>query len=133
MVLFYIFYLFVDILTGFLQSSPEFGKHFVSFTVNSLSGILLISILFSSFSEIVSFFLFWYHICFLFILSNSLCFLYVLITLATAPGLEGVTLGRKCPLGLSVLQSPLLQESLMWSACTLLLSVGHNWYRYAAV
>ena len=76
-ILSYIFYLFV-VLTMFVHSSPKFYEHHLTIILSFLSGRLIISVLFSSFSVVLScsfdrnIFL-----CFL-ILPNFLClFLYI--------------------------------------------------------
>ena len=54
LVLFYIFQLFVEVLTEFIHSSPNISEHPYAVCVNSLSGRLFISVSFSSFSEHLS-------------------------------------------------------------------------------
>ena len=52
---FYIFYLFVDVLTDFNYSSPKFGNHVYDYPCLNPLSELLISISLSSFSEVLSF------------------------------------------------------------------------------
>ena len=75
LVLFYIFYLFVDVFTEFIHFPPWDWWYFYDY-LNPLPGKLLISILFSSFSKILLF-------CLEGILLShfvSLCFFYILET-----------------------------------------------------
>lgn len=52
---FHIFYLFVDIFTEFIHISPKSSEYFYDHDFIFLSGRLLISISFNSFSEILFF------------------------------------------------------------------------------
>lgn len=122
MVLFNIFYIFVEVIT----SCPEFGKPLCEYYFELFPDKLLISILipFLEFCLVLSFgkcsFVSSFNLC--------VCF-YVLGRSAPFPSLERVALCGRCSM---VLSSPWSSEpvfprvSPLWAAYALLLWLGHN-------
>ena len=98
----------VSLLKFSLSSSillPSSVRIFMSLTLNSVPGKLLIFTLFNSFPEVLSYSFFW-QLFFVFSLFLTLfvCFCVLGIS-ATPPSLERVALCRRCPVG-PVTQSP---------------------------
>ena len=77
---FYSFYLFAEVLTEFIHSTPECCNHlYNTITLNSLSGKFLISVSFSSFSEVLSYSFIWkVFLCLLILLYFLRLFLYII-------------------------------------------------------
>lgn len=128
----------VSLLKFSLSSSillPSSMRVFMSLTLNSLSGKLLIFTLFNSFPEVLSYSFFW-QLFFVFSLFLTLfvCF-YVLGISATPPSLERVALCRRCPVG-PVTQSPNVIKSRCsrgtpaWTGYALLLWLGDLFWPY---
>ena len=134
MVLFYISYLLVEVLTELILL-PSWTSLFMTITLNSLSGKLLIYISLSSFMRILSCSFIWkVFLCLLFL---TLCVWFFEVgILAMCPGLKRVALYRRCPVEPSGavthhLQIQVLQGYAVWAACTLLLWLGHDCCRCA--
>lgn len=98
MVFSYIFCLFVAVLTLFIHSSPEFCEYVCDIYFKLFIRLIFISILFSSYSEIFVSFFQLEHIFYL-LIYLILCF-HVLGKLSISPSFEGMTLLRRCPVGL---------------------------------
>ena len=80
----------------FIHSLPEFHEHFQIITFNSLLSRLIISSPFSSFSEVLSYFIIWNGFLSLLIFPSSLCIF--LCTSVIVFNLGEVTLCRKHPM-----------------------------------